>query len=302
MHHIFAWFSPCGLAAGSQARPEFAMHPVQHSAALFSSKVNRAHNGPGGLAMRIALAFSLLLLLPAASAVCAQGAEPAAQRYDPARLSRASEVPHPANAIASGIVLLEARVSDAGQVLDVRALRGIPSLTEPAARAVRGWTFEPARMNGRAVEAVVPVAVGFTVPLGCTFRSSPPRSPGAKSPAPAGPSVGVAPRVEPPRIERTAEPEYPPTTAAFGSVVLEVRVEKSGFATEPRSVREIAGLSAAARSALRKWSFAPARLEGRPVESAVVAVFTFSNPPWCWPAAPDGGAASGPQPAGNHGK
>jgi TonB family protein len=62
-------------------------------------------------------------------------------------------------------------LDESGSVRDVRVLRDIPSLTEPAKEAVRKWRFEPARLNGKPVESRLPVAFSFSVPAWCGFTS-----------------------------------------------------------------------------------------------------------------------------------
>jgi len=56
-----------------------------------------------------------------------------------------------------GIVILEAIISETGDVRDVRVLKGVPLLNQAAIDAVREWRFTPTLLNG------VPVPVVFTV-------------------------------------------------------------------------------------------------------------------------------------------
>ncbi|GBC79716.1 hypothetical protein HRbin09_00942 [bacterium HR09] len=61
-----------------------------------------------------------------------------------------------------GVVILEIIVDKAGNVRDVRVLRGLGmGLTEAAVEAVRQWRYEPATLNGRPVEVYITVTINF---------------------------------------------------------------------------------------------------------------------------------------------
>jgi TonB family protein len=63
---------------------------------------------------------------------------------------------------SSGPVILEARIDEGGRVADVtKIIRGHPMLQEAAEAAVRQWTFEPLRLEGRAVPFVTTLVVPF---------------------------------------------------------------------------------------------------------------------------------------------
>lgn len=69
-----------------------------------------------------------------------------------------------------GVVILEARIDETGNVSDTRVLRSIPLLDQAAIDAVKHWQYEPTLMNGVAVPVIMTVTVNFTL------RDSPPRS------------------------------------------------------------------------------------------------------------------------------
>ncbi len=72
------------------------------------------------------------------------------------------EYPHLAKrAGVSGLVLVQALVDRDGVVRDVRIVKSIPMLDPAAVRAVRAWTFRPARAKGRPVAVWVAVPVNF---------------------------------------------------------------------------------------------------------------------------------------------
>ncbi|MFV2071715.1 MAG: TonB family protein [Thermoanaerobaculales bacterium] len=61
-----------------------------------------------------------------------------------------------------GVVVLELTISDAGDVVDIEVLRGLPlGLTEAAKKAVWQWQFEPARLDGRPVPVLFIASVRF---------------------------------------------------------------------------------------------------------------------------------------------
>jgi len=72
--------------------------------------------------------------------------------YPPAARKRGQE----------GTVYLRARVTTAGRVERVTVAKGVaPDLDEAAARALRQWTFEPARKDGKPVAAEIMIPVKF---------------------------------------------------------------------------------------------------------------------------------------------
>jgi protein TonB len=62
-----------------------------------------------------------------------------------------------------GVVVIEAVIGPAGDVVDTRVLRPRPLLTEAAVEAVRQWKYTPTLINGRPVPVVMTVTVNFTL-------------------------------------------------------------------------------------------------------------------------------------------
>ena len=60
-----------------------------------------------------------------------------------------------------GAVELEAVVTEGGTVEKVNIVSGNPVLTRPAMDAVKRWKFAPFVVDGKAVKALVPVALTF---------------------------------------------------------------------------------------------------------------------------------------------
>jgi protein TonB len=76
-------------------------------------------------------------------------------------------------------------------------------------------------------------------------------------------------------------PIYPDQAKRYGlggKVVVNAKVTKTGSVGDVRTVTGNAILGDAAISAVKKWRYKPATLDGRPVDSNVELTFDF-NPP-----------------------
>ena len=62
-----------------------------------------------------------------------------------------------------GVVILEARIDESGNVSDTRVLRSIPLLDQAAIDAVKQWQYTPTLMNGVAVPVIMTVTVNFSL-------------------------------------------------------------------------------------------------------------------------------------------
>ena len=60
-----------------------------------------------------------------------------------------------------GVVVIEAVISPAGDVVETRVLKSKPLLAEAALAAVRQWKYTPTLLNGRPVPVVMTVTVNF---------------------------------------------------------------------------------------------------------------------------------------------
>jgi len=63
----------------------------------------------------------------------------------------------------SGTVMVQALVGRDGTVRDTRVVKSIPMLDAVAVRAVRQWTFKPARAEGKPVAVWVGIPVKFSL-------------------------------------------------------------------------------------------------------------------------------------------
>jgi len=62
-----------------------------------------------------------------------------------------------------GVVIIEARIDEAGNVTNARILRSIPMLDQAALDAVTQWKFSPTEMDGAPVPVIMTVTVNFTL-------------------------------------------------------------------------------------------------------------------------------------------
>jgi protein TonB len=60
-----------------------------------------------------------------------------------------------------GIVLLQVTVGEAGNVTDIKVIRGHPLLNDGAVAAVRKWKYSPTLLNGEPVPVIATVTVNF---------------------------------------------------------------------------------------------------------------------------------------------
>jgi TonB family protein len=192
--------------------------------------------------------------------------------YQPAELSSAAGIEYPVNTVAMGAVVFELTVDESGAVQSVQPVREIPSLTEPAMRAIKSWHFKPAMMDGDPVQSRVTIVVMFNPP------QNPPVNP---LPARSSSSVAARPHVQPdpPEIVSAIYATYPMTSAVKkGTVVLRVAIGDSGDVEDVKPLRDVPPLTSAAIDAVKKWQFRPAEMSGRRVASSVVAAFVFESP------------------------
>ena len=62
-----------------------------------------------------------------------------------------------------GVVIIETRVDENGNVSDTRLLRSIPLLDQAAVDAVKQWQDTPTLLNGAAVPVVMTVTINFSL-------------------------------------------------------------------------------------------------------------------------------------------
>ncbi len=203
-----------------------------------------------------------------AGQVGAQTAGPAARNEicPPVPISLVS-TPYPPQALFGGEVALDALVDASGKLDNVSVAHGEAPFLDLALDAARTWSFDPAEVNGRPVDARVGIFFqfpqSFLPPLAPTEHTY--DDPSASSDHAALPTY-------------TTEPNYPANTVVEGSVAVYATIDRDGKVVSTHVLRELEPLSESAVAAIHQWHFSPARQGGVNVESAVVVVFTFRRP------------------------
>ena len=86
------------------------------------------------------------------------------RHFIPPSVVTATEAVYPLQSVVSGTVVLEVSLDTVGKITDIRVVRGISSLTEPAEHSVREWIFQPANLDGKSVSSKIVVAFSFVPP------------------------------------------------------------------------------------------------------------------------------------------
>lgn len=89
----------------------------------------------------------------------------------------------------------------------------------------------------------------------------------------------LGPGIVSPKAVKQVKAEYPPEAKKAkiqGTVVAEVRIDTDGLVQEPRVVKSIPQLDAAAIAAVRQWKFTPALKNGKPVPVLVDITIRFT--------------------------
>jgi TonB family protein len=114
--------------------------------------------------MRTLLTWICILAIATALDGAQQDEKQTRRRFEPPSVVTATEAVYPLQSVVSGTVVLEVSLDDAGKIVDIRVVRGIASLTEPAERSVRQWTFQPAKLRGKPLSSKIVVAFSFVPP------------------------------------------------------------------------------------------------------------------------------------------
>jgi hypothetical protein len=164
--------------------------------------------------------------------------------------------------------VLDALITEAGEVQKVEIRRDIACLTQVAIHAVSDWKFSPATYAGKAIASRMPVAVTFT-PLSYTDPDPlPTLIPQTEA--------AIQAEFQPAEVTRAAFPPYfAATMVILRDVVLEVPLSAKGKAQEAKVLRGFSPLTENAKAVVRDWRFMPATFNGHPVPSKIVLAFVF---------------------------
>lgn len=193
-------------------------------------------------------------------------AQPAA--FKAPEIVAAKDVQYPLNTMAAGIIVFDVSLSATGKIANVRALTNIPPLTATAQSALQAWKFAPASLAGVPEPSQMIVAVVFR--HGVQSVSPPLFTPVSASKESAN--------YIPAGIVAATYSEYPASTIAASTTVVQVNVKADGNIDNMRVVRGVSGgFIPLAQNAAKQWQFQPATLHGTPVASKVAIAFVFSS-------------------------
>jgi TonB family protein len=212
--------------------------------------------------MRVILALAAIL----AAFIGTPMAQPVPE-YLPPRLAAGGppELPPPNN-VAYGQVMLEAAVSQRGEVLATRTLQHTPGFTVLLEEAVTRWTFSPAQVKGTPAASTALIAAVFRPP--------------SVYPGAAGepPTPALEPSPETPAAIFVTPPVYPVTARDSGAVIVEALVDEVGRVSASAVRVSSPSFDGAAIDAAKQWRFRPALRGGVPTTSLAYLVFVFRQP------------------------
>jgi TonB family protein len=165
-----------------------------------------------------------------------------------------------------GVVILEAKADEQGNVVDARILRSVAPLDQAAIEAVKQWKYEPMILDGKARKVLFTVTVRFTLEDGGKARMLEKFAAGA---------VKAEGAIEPPKLVKETKPVYPEAARAAGVqgvVILSVRADETGKVIDTMVLRSIPLLDQAAIDAVKQWVYEPMIKDGK----AVSVVFTVT--------------------------
>jgi TonB family protein len=165
-----------------------------------------------------------------------------------------------------GVVILEAKADEKGNVTDVRILRSIPALDQAALDAVKQWKYEPMLIDGTPRKIVFTVTVRFALKDSGSARTLEKFAQGA---------VKAEGEVQPPKLIREVSPVYPEAArqaGVQGVVILGVKTDVYGRVADTIVLRSIPLLDQAAIDAVKQWVYEPFLKDGQ----GVPVVFTVT--------------------------
>jgi TonB family protein len=165
-----------------------------------------------------------------------------------------------------GVVILEAKADELGNVVDARVLRSVAGLDGAAVDAVKQWKYEPMIIDGKPRKVIFTVTVRFSLKDGGTLKALDAFSQGA---------VRAEKDIQPPKLIKEVAPIYPEAARLAqvqGVVILGVKTDEQGRVADTIVLRSIPLLDQAAMDAVKQWIYEPFLRDGK----AVTVVFTVT--------------------------
>lgn len=164
-----------------------------------------------------------------------------------------------------GVVILEARTDEKGNVEDARILRSIPLLDQAAIDAVKQWKYDPLVIDGKPRKVLFTVTVRFALKTGDKEKDLEKFAQGA---------VKAVGDIKPPRLLHSVEPVYPEDAkkaGVEGVVILSAKSDTTGHVQDVMILRSVPLLNKAAIDAVKQWVYEPMVINNVP-QSVVFTV------------------------------
>jgi len=197
--------------------------------------------------------------------------------YQPPSVISATDAFLPYQNLPDGFVVLDVSLDSDGSISSTDLLRDPGSMVSAAISSVRTWKFKPASAGNTPRPSEMTVAFVYRPADFGGRKPSPPKSSGPVLP----PRKADAQRGDgyvPAGIITWAYPDYPVNSTAWGSVVIQVSLDKSGTIQKADVLRKQEPFTSFAVEALKRWSFQPATLHGKPADSQLAIAFVFQVP------------------------
>lgn len=261
--------SPAAVAAHMRANPG-AVIPIHYALALLQQK---------GIAWQGAEEDADVN--PSAANDHESGADSAQSEVPatPERIVPFSLVPtsYPSQSLFGGEVILDALVTPAGFLKDVKLIHGENPFAEKALAAVRTWTFTP-RTSDEARSQRLSIVFEFPQPYIPPRRATTHHHDDDASSARATTAALPLLTVEPTYPAAASAKSADPATPKEGSVILLAAIDAEGHIASTDIVQDLPPFTAAAIAAVHEWRFtaAPATVES--TTRSAILVFTFRKP------------------------
>ena len=113
------------------------------------------------------VAVGVFILSCLLAVTLAKTKQPGDQSFEPATVVSSSEPVYPVMAMGAGTVVLAVSIDAAGEIQDVKLIKGSRAFNSSALEAIKKWKFKPAMLEGKPTPSVIPVAFSFSWPAAC---------------------------------------------------------------------------------------------------------------------------------------
>jgi TonB family protein len=168
-----------------------------------------------------------------------------------------------------GVVILEAKTDEKGNVEDARILRSIPVLDQAAIDSVKQWKYEPMVINGKPRKILFTVTVRFMLKTEDKEKGLEKFAQGA---------VKAEGAVPPPKLIKAVDSVYPEDArkaGVEGVVILAAKTDATGHVQDVMVLRSIPMLNQAAVDAVKQWVYEPYVQDGKPTPIVFTVTVRF---------------------------